>query len=253
MRWALGAASITALTLGCAWTAWAARPAQIVFAAAQPVVAATASQPATAPAEAPTAAVSRVVRLQPLQLISMPPEPAEAFATARDPAAYGFTRVSDDPQNPQPGLLPPGEYGPSKIHAIARWSSVDPGSAVRVYATMKDPDGHALVTDLTAFGSQSWYRLGYIERGHSRFKLFTKVSQHGDRLTVTAGLNESLHPMVSGSVDLASGETGTIRLPNGLAVTVTPTLRAETPDEVAEGQRTGRRGFVNVLRTPAPT
>jgi hypothetical protein len=58
--------------------------------------------------------------------------------------------------------------------------------------------------------------------------------------------------MESGAVDLASGETGTIRLPGGLTVTVTPTVRAETPEEIAEGGRTGGRGFVNVLRVPSP-
>ncbi|MGZ6037601.1 MAG: M56 family metallopeptidase [Phenylobacterium sp.] len=253
---ALGVVSMATLTLGGAWTAWAARPAQIVFAASRPAVAVTALQPSATPLAPPRAAARPALRLRPVHLISMPPESTEAFATARDPAAYGFTRVRAEtpPASPKPRLLPPGEFGPARrVHAIAAWSSVEPGSAVRVYATMRDPDGHSLVTDLTAFGSQSWYRLGYIERDNSRFKLFTKVTQHGDRLTVTAGLNESLHPMVSGAVDLASGETGTIRLPNGLTVTVTPTLRAETPDEIAEGQRTGGRGFVNVLRMPAPT
>ncbi|HLZ76403.1 M56 family metallopeptidase [Phenylobacterium sp.] len=255
---ALGAASIAALTLGVAWTAWATRPAQVVFAAtpaAQPAPVTAEQQPPAPPPQVSTPAARPAPRPQPLQLVSMPPEPTEAFETARDPAAYGFTRVTDAPPivAVEPHLLAPGEFGPRRVHAIAGWSSVEPGSAVRVYATMQDPDGHALVTDLTAFGSQSWYRLGYIERDNSRFKLFTKVNQHGDRLTVTAGLNESLHPMVSGSIDLASGETGTIRLPSGLTVTVTPTLRAETPEEIAEGQRTGGRGFVNVLRMPAPT
>ena len=100
---------------------------------------------------------------------------------------------------------------------------------------MTDPDGIPLTTDLTAFGSQSRYRLGYIARGPSRYKLFTKVTQHGERMTVTAGLDRSFESMVSGSIELASGETGTIRLPNGQLVTVTPILRDETPQELAAG------------------
>lgn len=255
---ALGAACIAVLTLAASWTAWAARPAQVVFRAAQPVVAIAAERPqlAATRSDATRAIASPRGHLTPVHLVSIPPEAAENFATARDPAGHGFTRVSAEtpPASPEARLLPPGEFGPARrVHALAAWSSVEPGSAVRVYATMKDPDGRSLITDLTAFGSQSWYRLGYIERDDSRFKLFTKVTQHGDRLTVTAGLNASLGPMASGSVELASGETGVIRLRNGLAVTVTPTLRAETAEELAEGQRTGGRGFVNVLRMPAAT
>ncbi|MDB5462836.1 MAG: hypothetical protein JWP23_1225, partial [Phenylobacterium sp.] len=128
------------------------------------------------------------------------------------------------------------------------WSAVEPGSAVRVLATMTDPEGIPLTTDLTAFGSQSWYRLGYVRRNASRYKLFTSVAQHGDRLVVTAALDRSFRFMVSGSVELASGETGTITLPPGQVVTVTPTLRPETPEELAEGRRTGDRRFVNVDR-----
>ncbi|HEY0436945.1 MAG TPA: hypothetical protein VGC92_09905, partial [Phenylobacterium sp.] len=118
--------------------------------------------------------------------------------------------------------------------------SVEPGSAVRVVATMTDPDGHPLTTDLTAFGSQSLYRLGYIQRRDSRYKLFTSVAQHGDRFTVTASLNEGLAGPFAGSATLASGETGRITLPNGLVVNVTPTVRPETPDEIAQGQLRAR-------------
>jgi beta-lactamase regulating signal transducer with metallopeptidase domain len=247
----LGAASVSALALSAAWAAWAARPAQIAY--APKAVAAAASLAAAR--DAPPPAPQPTVRPETVQPVATPPEPVEPFAYARDPSAGGFTEATDDPEKvtPERRLLPPGLFGPSKkVHAIARWSSVEPGSAVRVYATMKDPDGHSLVTDLTAFGSQSWYRLGYIERNSSPYKLFTSVTQHGDRLTVTAGLNQSLKSILSGSIDLTSGETGAIRLPNGLIVTVTPTLRAETSEETAEGQRTGGRGFVNVLRIPSP-
>jgi len=56
--------------------------------------------------------------------------------------------------------------------------------------------------------------------------------------------------MQTASIELASGETGTIRLPNGLAVTVTPTLRPETPDEVSEGRGRPR---IEVLREQRPS
>ena len=146
------------------------------------------------------------------------------------------------------GQLAAGLFGPGrKVHAVANWSSVEPGSAVRVVARMSDPDGNLLTTDLTAFGSQSWYRLGCISRQDSRYKLFTSVAQHGARLTVTAGLDKSFRAIVSGSIELGSGETGTITLPNGLKVTVTPYLRPETPQESADD----RRAFVGILRVPA--
>jgi hypothetical protein len=104
---------------------------------------------------------------------------------------------------------------------------------------MVDPDGVPLVTDLTAFGSQSYYRLGYVQRRDSRYKLFTSVVQRGDKLVVTAGLNHLFDPLLSGSVELRSGETGKIALRNGEVVTVTPTIRPETPQEIADGQRGG--------------
>ena len=114
---------------------------------------------------------------------------------------------------------------------------------------MNDPDGVPITTNLTAFGSQSRYRLGYITRAESRYKLFTSVQQHGDRFTVTAGLNERLTPWAAGSTTLSSGETGTIVLPNGLKVTVTPTVRPETPQEITEGQA---RAMVRVERPDPP-
>jgi len=133
---------------------------------------------------------------------------------------------------------------------IANWSSVEAGSAVRVIAKMTDPEGIPLTTDLTAFGSQSFYRLGCIRNAPSHFKLFTSVTQRGDRLLITAGLDRSFHPMVTGSIELTSGETGTITLPNGQLITVTPLLRAETPQEIEQARRIGRP-LVNVLRIPS--
>jgi hypothetical protein len=122
------------------------------------------------------------------------------------------------------------------VKAASQLSVVEPGSAVRVLATMVDPDQIPLTTDLTAFGSQSLYRVGYIWRGWSRYKLFTSVVQHGRRLLVTASLSNRFAPWETGSIELASGETGTIVLDNGQRVTVTPTLRPETEREMAEGR-----------------
>jgi len=245
----LGAALVLAVALVGAFAVWAARPPQIVL-AVQPAPASPRT-PAARPAAAHAAAPAPVARLRP------PPRPAPAAPdpvaatpvdlppAAEDPAPAVLTDATDDPaQRPEARrLLPAGAFGPpfgpARVRALANWSSVEPGLAVRVLATMTDPDGIPLTTDLTAFGSQSSYRVGYIERNASRYKLFTSVVQRGDRLHVMAALNRSFGPFVSGAVDLAPGETGTIRLPNGLEVTVTPTVRAETAEEAAEGA--GRR------------
>jgi beta-lactamase regulating signal transducer with metallopeptidase domain len=227
----LGAAAVAALALAGAWTAWATRPAEVVFAPAVAVV-----QP---PAATRSAAASAI---DPPPAATDPRTPAPARRPAMKPRASadidpGPTPAAEpDPPFPtaQPRLLPVGLFGPPRrVSMIADWSSVEPGSAVRVIATMTDPDGVPLTTDLTAFGSQSHYRLGYIARGPSRYKLFTKVTQRGDRMTVTAGLDRSFRWLVSGSIELASGETGTIRLPGGQLITVTPILREETPQELA--------------------
>ena len=128
----------------------------------------------------------------------------------------------------------------SRIHAVARRSAVEPGSAVRVLATMIDPDGVPLTTDLTAFGSQSAYRSGYFRRNVSKYALFTSVRQEGDRLWITASLNRRFQPAETGTIALRSGETGDILLGNGQIVTVTPTVRPETAEEIADGQRATR-------------
>ncbi|HZZ66620.1 MAG TPA: M56 family metallopeptidase [Phenylobacterium sp.] len=209
---ALGGAGVAALVLAAACAAWAARPAEVV-AAPQPAVQAKTEAPATAAEAAPR---------QPL---------------------VGLTEVTDDPAKAGPGrrLLPPGFFGPPrKALGAARWSSVDPGSAVRVLATMQDPDGVPLTTDLTAFGSQSRYRLGYVRRDFSHYRLFTSVVQRGDRFQVTAGLNKAFSRLVTGSIELAAGETGTIALPSGLQVNVTPTVRPQTAEEIAEARGPAR-------------
>jgi hypothetical protein len=158
--------------------------------------------------------------------------------TAPPRAAAHSARTAPD-ASPDPALSaeapsPPRNF---KVHAIANRSAVEPGSAVRVLATMTDPDGVPLTTDLTAFGSQSAYRAGYYERTGSRYSLFTSVAQQDDRLLVTASLDRRFSPEVSGVANLASGETGKIVLGDGQVVTVTPWIRPETLREVEEGQR----------------
>jgi hypothetical protein len=118
--------------------------------------------------------------------------------------------------------------------------------AVRVVATMIDRQGIELTTDLTAFGSQSLYRVGYVERNGSRMKLFTAVTQHGDRFLVTASLNSSFRTAISGAIEIGAGQSGTIRLPTGEQVTVHVYPRAETPEEIAAARALAGRHFVNV-------
>jgi hypothetical protein len=140
----------------------------------------------------------------------------------------------------------------SKIRSLAHRSTVEPGSAVRVLATMVDPEGRRLTTDLTAFGSQSAYRTGWFERDGSRQALFTSVYQDGDRLTVSASLDRRFEPWNSGSIVLAAGQTGQIVLGNGQIVTVTPTVRRETPEEIEEGQRATRNMAFEVWGSRGP-
>lgn len=243
----VGPAAIALLAVGGACSAWAARPPQIVMVPAPIESRAAPEGPAV------TAAGLRALNRARPRRQAVPNVPA----VLRLPDPPALTPAPPPPSEAHEGLasagppMRPGFFGPARIHSAAGWSSVEPGSAVRVVATMTDPDGIPLITDLTAFGSQSRYRIGYVERNSSRFKLFTRVVQKGDRLLVTAALNRSFHPMVSGSMELASGEAGTIRLPNGLVATVTPTLRPETPEEIAEAQRMPGRRFVNVERVEA--
>jgi hypothetical protein len=135
-----------------------------------------------------------------------------------------------------------------RIRTVAGQSLIEPGSAVRVVATMVGPDGAPFWQDLTSFGSQAVYRKGAFgwDRDHlvtteirrgQRHGLFTSVEQHGDRLLVTASLDRRFDPATSATLQLRSGETGQVTLPGGQLVTVTPTVRPETPEEIAEGQR----------------
>ncbi|HEV7386435.1 MAG TPA: hypothetical protein VGN89_16245, partial [Phenylobacterium sp.] len=233
-----GTAAVALLGLGVAWSAWAARPAETVLAPAQ----APSARPdriawAEAPAAPQTEGRSTAATLQ-VQL-HKPAEPAAAPTPTTPPAAGPPTAET------QP-------FPDHKIYAVAGRSSVEPGSAVRLLATMTDRDGVPLTTDLTAFGSQSAYRFGYYWKKGSRYSLFTSVVQQGHRFAVTASLDRRFSPDLSGSAVLAAGQTGRIVLGDGQVVTVTPSVRPETPQEVEEGQRATRSlAFHSPWFTPA--
>ena len=225
----VGAAAVAVLGLAGAWSAWAARPAEVVVQPA-PVQISPSGAGRVAPVAAPAAPMPRR-EVRKARIAAEPPPATAADAQAGEDAAAP-TRIAEAAPPPLPAR---------KIFAVAGQSAVEPGSAVRVVASMTDADGVPLTTDLTAFGSQSRYRSGYYWRKGSRYALFTSVRQQGDRLWVTASLDRRFQPATTGSTVLGSGETGTIRLGDGQTVTVTPSIRPETPQEVAEGQRALRR------------
>jgi beta-lactamase regulating signal transducer with metallopeptidase domain len=243
-RRAAGAAIVAVLALGSAISAWTARPPQLRVAFASAPVAMQPVRPVQRLAI--TAATPRRESVpEPL------PAATAAMATAEIPPAPLLDAAPADA--PAPKLIPASDPMASEIRGAAERSHVEPGSAVRVLATMTDPDGRRLVTDLTAFGSQSVYRIGYVERDGSRYSLFTSVEQLGETLYVTASLGRRFAPGTSGTIPLASGQTGTIVFDNGQAVTVTATLRAETPEELEAGARAMRKGrLVRASFNPDP-
>jgi len=244
-RQTAGAAAVAVLALGGAVSAWAARPPQIVARTAVP-----APPPARPVRPAQALAIAAV---QASQAKAATAAPRETPPRDSDPQAEAWTPTAASE-------LIPASTGPApayKVYGVAERSHVEPGAAVRVLATMTDPEGHRLVTDLTAFGSQTFYRTGVIQRDGSRYALFTSVEQRGQTLLVTASLGRGFRPGSSGTIPLASGETGTIVFDNGQAVTVTPMLRAETPEEAEEGRRSterlaGNRFVLPVSFTPDP-
>lgn len=219
-----GLAAVSLLATALATTAWTARPAHVVTLAA-PLRALSGPTPQ---AEAPPVGggdPARAVR--------------KAHATAATPSTQPptptptSTELAPTAAAPDATIPPPAEPSAARVvHGAARRSYVEPGSAVRVLAAMTDAEGRHLVTDLTAFGSQNEFRTGAIERDGSRYSLFTAVEQRGATLHVTASLGGGFRAETSGSIDLRSGETGAVRLPNGLVVVVTPVLRSETAEEL---------------------
>jgi len=237
-----GTVVVAVLGVTAAFSAWAARPPEIVTVTAEPG-AWSSSKARVAPRRAPEpAAAAEPGAAAPGTLVQTSGEAAEVARRTADAAAAqaaADTQTVSAPIESQPLLEPP--LRAEKIRALARRSTVELGSAVRVYATMVDPEGRRLTTDLTAYGSQSVYRTGWFEREGSRQALFTSVYQDGDRFTVSASLDRRFESWNSGSIVLAAGQTGQITLGNGQIVTVTPTVRPETPEEVEEGQRAMRK------------
>ena len=184
-----GTAAVAVLAAAAGWSAWDARPAEVVETVVQgasaPIVTAEAA-PQAPGTPAPTAPTAKPA--QPAQpfvaATAVQAEPAlTPLLVATVPVAAAPTAVDDGP--------PPG-VRIARIHSAAELSAVTPGSAVRVLATMTDREGHPLVTDLTAYGSQRAYRTGYFTRDGSRQSLFTSVVQEGDRLL---GLRQPGQPL----------------------------------------------------------
>jgi beta-lactamase regulating signal transducer with metallopeptidase domain len=227
----LGCAVVALLGLLAAGSAWAVRPARMEVTPSP----AAAPRLAAAPAPIPRAVGASRPQPRPAKLA------VEAAALSPPAVAVADDVVAD--AAPLPAPAPDTAPAPTarKITAAARRSSVEPGSAVRLVATTVDPEGNQLINDITAFGSQSAYRTGYYRLNGSRQSLFTGVVQRGDRIWVTASLNREFDRPVTGTIALRSGETGDIVLDNGQVVTVTPTVRAETPEEVAQGERAARQ------------
>jgi beta-lactamase regulating signal transducer with metallopeptidase domain len=234
-----GTVAVALLGLGGGWLAWASRPAEIRWAPAVAEVpradwrATSAATPSALPTPTPERARSATAKPA-SSVVQSSAEPASA------PELVLADFVSQATPSPTPDIRAEARGGPArirKIHSVARQSAVEPGSAVRVLATMVDRDGVPLVTDMTAYGSQSLYRTGYFRRDGSRYALFTRVRQDGEQLWITASLDNRFNAETSGAIALVSGQTGRIVLGDGQTVTVTPTVRPETPDEVEEGRR----------------
>ncbi|MBI1199254.1 MAG: hypothetical protein GC203_15445 [Phenylobacterium sp.] len=240
-RRAAGLAAVAGLALAFSTAAWTARPPQVVT--LEPRLPALAA----APPQADAPATRRDP--EPHDPEPRPGQPAKIVRTA-EAAPPATTPSPAAPPAPPPAPAAASASG-RLVRGVAQRSHVEPGSAVRVYAAMTDPDGRRLVTDLTAYGSQNRFRTGAIERDGSRYSLFTAVEQHGDMLRVTASLGRAFRPGATGSIDLRSGETGTIRLPNGLAIAVTPTLRDERPDELARAREEQAREAIREVERAA--
>jgi len=241
----LGLTLLTTLALAALGATWAAKPTRVQFVELP------------APSAPPPLALERIRAADPPPLVPMsnqtprpaaparvptPPAPldpgvalaqAQADAQAAPPlGGHGRDRGASEPGvDPKPRPQP--EPRPRRILTAAGRSSVEPGSAVRVIASTTDGEGRALMTDLTSFGSQHYYRTGTFIASGSRERLFTRVVQSGERLWVTAGLDPRLDAEDSVTVEMRSGETREVALPNGRAVTLTPLMRPETAKERA--------------------
>lgn len=248
---ALGFAVLTTLTIAAMGSAWAVKPARVQF-VERPAVTTLPPAPVLSrigPTEAPPLAPmsNRAAKPPPPAPIPrIPTDPGAAFAQAvadaqaapalaeRDRLRQAYGRGADAGPRPQPEPRP--DPPPRRIYTAAGRSVVEPGSAVRVVASTTDADGRALMVDLTSFGSQHYYRTGTFIASGSRERLFTRVVQKGERLWVTASLDRRLPPADSVTIEMRSGETRQVALPNGRQVTITPLKRDETVDEQAGDQ-----------------
>lgn len=248
----LGGALVVALALGAVGGAWAAKPAN--FVAVEPSL----NEPAPAAQNRPPARPKPVKAPPPKRLeadrpiiASTPPSPAAAAAAAEGEAAAD---AYDAPAGDQVSLQPARAERPARrIFAAAKRSQVEPGTAVRVVASYTDPDGRPLMTDLTSFGSQHFYRTGSYIRDGSRHVLFTSVVQRGDVFWVTAALNRNFQGPAIGTIGLRSGETRDLTLGDGQVVIVTATARPETPEEMAAADGAFRRVGAEIQRTSDTT
>lgn len=223
----VGAGLTVVLGLAGAVGAYAARPAKVAVTYEAPAVASEAPAAASL-SSSPRRPDRRAPPRRPAE--PRPPAPRAEIKPVADP----LTPVPTPPLEP---IRPPGELRRFRIiHAVADRSLVRPGSAVRVVASGLSPDGVPLWSDFTAFGSQRLYRKGAYERSGSRYSIFTSVVQEGERLRVTVSLGRTFRPELTGTIDLAPNQTGTVRLPTGQPMVVTATVRPETPDEMEEGR-----------------
>jgi beta-lactamase regulating signal transducer with metallopeptidase domain len=259
---ALGLMMLTTLTLAAMGSAWAVKPARVqlvelpattllpapvltrIGPTETPPLAPMSNRAPTPPAPAPVPQVPtdpRVAFAQALADAQAAPSLAE-----RDRPRWANERGADAGPRPQPEPRP--DPKPRRIYTAAGRSVVEPGSAVRVVASTTDAEGRALMVDLTSFGSQHYYRTGTFVASGSRERLFTRVVQKGERLWVTAGLDRRLGPTDSVTVEMRSGETRQVALPNGRQVTITPLRRDETADEQAGDQSAIRLADADIDR-----
>lgn len=242
---ALGATLIASLAVAAAGSAWACKPSRIMFAPASPPDAVTTPTPEAVPRSGARAA-RKAPRPQPA-----PHRPRDTHvAAATDAATDSAAMPAPEPApaaaaspSPVAALLPSLPEEGRRIRPNARPSSVERGKAIRLVAWTVDPAGNRLTNDITAYGSQSFYRTGTYSRGRSRQALFTSVNQHGDKVWVVASLGAGFKPPETGGIALRPGETGDIVLPSGQVVTVTPILRDETPEEQARAENTYLAGL----------
>lgn len=249
----LGLMLLTALTLAVMGSAWSVKPARVQFVElpapslpTAPVLARIG--PTGVPALAPMSSRAAEPTSRMPVIPPAPVAPGAALAQAQadaqaapalrenDRARWAYERGAEPRPQPDPRPEPRTERQPRRIFTAAGRSSVEPGSAIRLVASSTDAEGRPLMTDLTSFGSQHYFRTGAYVADGSRERLFTAVTQRGQQLWVTASLGKRFDPAETATIEMRAGETRTFALPNGRQVVVTPTLRAETADEMASAR-----------------